>query len=371
MKDLKSILCFWLMMWMFSCTGDPFESTPVVKLGDNENKQFTFTNKVSGYYLGNSHLENKSVNHGWTVNNIRYLKGYRIYANNKLIQRDSLHQFNYYPFTIVREYGIPVKERFTLLDSVDAIVWEFDLSSELKDFSFEPIVNREENETEKNILSSSSSQLIFSPQELVQWRFGSRYKMDGFSYLTTGKNTVIILCVLEASQYRLKYALEKLSINFDSRIDQRINRILSIVKTNNTITNIPEITEALAWAQLSLDALITQQERRGIWAGLPLFNHYRGRETFISFAGALLVNGKFGEAREILNSFSRIQLRDENDSWDGRIPHRVTDEEIVYNSADVTWWFIREVYEYYLYSADSAFVQEIFPVIKRCYSGRN
>jgi len=81
-------LCF--LIWMMGCESDPYESFPVIKLIENENRQFTFTNKISGFYLGNSHRENSSDNHGWTVNDLHYLKDYRIYIDDTPVRRDSL-----------------------------------------------------------------------------------------------------------------------------------------------------------------------------------------------------------------------------------------------------------------------------------------
>jgi glycogen debranching enzyme len=353
---------------MICCKSDPYEFMPFIELVENENKQFTFTNKISGFYIGNSHRENVRVDHGWTANEHHYLKDYRIYVDNVAVSRDSLQRFIYNPLTLVRNYKIPVKERFTLLDSIDAIVWEFDLPDNLKDFKFEPLLHQEI--AKKNIiLTSASPRVIFSPQELSDSRGNHGAKWMGFLLLPGRKSNPVVLSILEASKNRLSRMLEKLSRNFVNRINERKNRITSVLERNNTLTNMPEITDALSWAQLSLDALITQQRGKGIWAGLPWFNNYWGRDSFISFAGALLVNGKFNEAREILMSFSRFQLQNENDTWDGRIPNRITNNEIIYNNADGTWWFVREVYEYFLYTGDSTFVQKLYPVIKRAIKG--
>ena len=368
MKILEYTVYVPLLLWLISCTGDPFESSQVIKLTENENKQFTFTNKVSGFYLGNSHQENINSDQGWTVDDYHYLRDYHIDANNILITRDSLRQFNYYPFAFVRNYKMPVRERFTFLDSIDAIVWEFEISSELKDFSFEPILHKEVDR-KNNSISSSVPRLLFSPLELFSGDFVQNARWMGFLYLPIGKTRVVVLGALETSQDRLEKILEILSKNFEVRIDKRVNRISSVIKANNTLTNIPEITEAVSWAQLSLDALIAQELGKGIWAGLPGFNDYWSRDSFISFDGAFLVNGRFNEAREVLYSFSRFQLQDENDIRDGRIPDRISGKEINYNTADITWWFIREVYEYFSYSGDSSFVKNIYPVIKRAING--
>jgi len=80
----------------------------------------------------------------------------------------------------------------------------------------------------------------------------------------------------------------------------------------------------LRWAQFSLDALLTRQRGPGIWAGLPWFNNYWGRDTFISFEGALLVSGQFKQAKEVLRNFAAFQLSERSNPQVGRIPNRIT-----------------------------------------------
>jgi len=82
-----------------------------------------------------------------------------------------------------------------------------------------------------------------------------------------------------------------------------------------------------------------------------------------------LVNGNFNEAREILESFSRFQLQNENDPMYGRIPNCISNKELIYDHADGTWWFVREVYDYLLHSGDTVFMHQIYPVIKRAIKG--
>lgn len=61
--------------------------------------------------------------------------------------------------------------------------------------------------------------------------------------------------------------------------------------------------------------------KTGIYAGLPWFNNFWERDTFISLPGATLVTGNFADARKVLLSFARFQLRDSTDRRDGRIPN--------------------------------------------------
>jgi Amylo-alpha-1,6-glucosidase len=67
------------------------------------------------------------------------------------------------------------------------------------------------------------------------------------------------------------------------------------------------LTQALRWLQLTTDSLVTRQRGDGIYAGLPWFNEYWGRDSFISLPGATLVTGRFEEARAILTSFAEFQ----------------------------------------------------------------
>ena len=66
-------------------------------------------------------------------------------------------------------------------------------------------------------------------------------------------------------------------------------------------TDDPQLTAALRWLSLTTDSLVTEQRGDGIYAGLPWFNEYWGRDSFISLPGATLVTGQFEEARAVLD----------------------------------------------------------------------
>ena len=363
----KYFYCFIILLFIIGCKSDPFEIYPVIPLSENENKLFTYTNKFSGFYIGNSHEQNDSRDQGWIINDIRYLKDYQIYSG---ITRDSLKQFLLYPFSFVRHYNLSLKETFTLIDSINAIIWEFESTTDLDRFSFEPEFHFDHTK-KKQILTKSAPQLIISPEDLLGNIVKSDYQWTGLQYIPEGKNKAVVLGVVESSINRVIHLLDFLSKNYKEKKEEKIQRIASALEANDTHTNMPEITEAVAWSQLSLDALCTEQiaAGKGIWAGLPYSNYYRGRDNFISIAGALLVNGNYADAREILLSYGNSQLKNEDDTWEGRIPQLINNDEIVYNTADVTWWFIRTLYEYLLYSGDNDFVQKVYPMIKKAIKG--
>jgi glycogen debranching enzyme len=146
-------------------------------------------------------------------------------------------------------------------------------------------------------------------------------------------------------------------------------RMQQLLDRTHTTTGDEEYDRALAWAKISLDALIMNYPTRGIFAGLPWFNNYWGRDTFISLPGAALVTGNFSLAREILVSFAEFQQKDSNSSDYGRIPNIVSGTDVAYNTADGTPRFIAMGREYVERSGDTAFVREIYPVVHRSIEG--
>ncbi|MBI4810701.1 MAG: hypothetical protein HY800_04530, partial [Ignavibacteriales bacterium] len=104
-------------------------------------------------------------------------------------------------------------------------------------------------------------------------------------------------------------------------------------------------------------------------AGLPWFDNYWGRDSFISLAGATLVTGNFKDAKEILKSFAAWQDTNPNSTNYGRIPNLVTKNSISYNTADGTPRFISALNEFVYYSGDTTFARAMYPVVKRSIEG--
>ena len=111
------------------------------------------------------------------------------------------------------------------------------------------------------------------------------------------------------------------------------------------------------------------QVAKGIFAGLPWFNNYWGRDKYISLPGATLVQGRFTEAKEILNSFAAFQQLDSTSTDYGRIPNIVTTTDKAYNTADGTPRFVMMAREYVERSGDTIFINEIYPTVLRSIEG--
>ena len=70
-----------------------------------------------------------------------------------------------------------------------------------------------------------------------------------------------------------------------------------------------------------------------MYAGLPWFTDFWGRDMFISMPGAVLCTGQFTAARDILASFARYQDTDSASSTYGRVPNRLNLDGVLYNTA--------------------------------------
>lgn len=167
-----------------------------------------------------------------------------------------------------------------------------------------------------------------------------------------------------ASELALKGLKDEFSL-----YDDKMRRTADLLDGAGIATHDNDYHLALQWAAASVDALIMNQLGRGIFAGLHWFPNYWGRDTFIALPGACLVRGEFDTAKEILESFAELQETNEDSLLYGRIPNLAMPGEIYFNTADGTWWFVREAYEYLRYTGDLEFAERFMPVIERAIEG--
>lgn len=117
---------------------------------------------------------------------------------------------------------------------------------------------------------------------------------------------------------------------------------------------------------LSADAYVVRRESTGgksIIAGYPFFEDW-GRDTMISLAGATMITGRLEECKSILRTFAKYVKN-------GLLPNLFPEggENPMYNSADAPLLFVNAVYEYMQYAEDTAFQDEILPVLEQVIDG--
>jgi glycogen debranching enzyme len=156
----------------------------------------------------------------------------------------------------------------------------------------------------------------------------------------------------------------------------RIRRMERLLNTSYLTTSDVKLDRALQWVRLSLDALIVEspasrnaQSHTFAVAGLPWDGSINCRENAIAIHGLDLALGEYKSGMTILRSLSMYQDRVPNSHTYGRIAEKVHGGTSTYAAADVTPWFVRQMYEHVVWTNDTSLVRVMAPVVKRSIEG--
>ena len=314
-----------------------------VTVDADENREYSYTDKKAGYWYGTTHQEELQWYSGWNMAKKRILADYTISVDGKELDRSEA-ECTVYPDRLVRKWDNAV-ETFRMVDNLPII-----------HIGIETDGNETSISLDQSLIAVSHKDDNFSyfiPAEAPQMRI-----MSG----SDGKDGFILTYGTE-EECRALHA--EFLANGETLIKQRKDRINSLVtEFNPTKSNLPELDKALDWITITMDELITEQQGNGIYAGLPWFNEYWGRDMFISMPGACLVTGQFEVAKQILKDFVKLQDTDPESETYGRIPNRANLEGILYNTTDGTPRLVIQAFELAKYSGDTEFLEEIYPAIK-------
>lgn len=354
-------------------------------------REFSFTNKETAFLYGETNAQNKTSWQGFNVFGIEFLDDYEIWVDEKKLERNSITKTVVYPDYLKRFYRNGIVEEVRLVDSlalfsvtvsspkavhIDVIPYFTDGQSADQ---YEIHIKKEGSSVARKShlarttgrpdseplwlaihgqgflpqLKSTKSGMQFSPLMMIARRATSHTLV--FSVAATAE---------EAEAAAKDYLANKNRYN-----EWRRARMERLLQETRVETDNKQFDKALAWAKLSLDALMMNQVTKGIFAGLPWFNNYWGRDTFISLSGATLVLGRFTEAKHILQSFAAYQQLDGSSTDYGRIPNIITTTDKAYNTADGTPRFAMMAREYIERSGDSTFMLELYPTILRSIEG--
>ena len=328
-----------------SCGGtDEFKIDSLgVTVGADENREYSYTDKKAGYWYGRTHAEAADWYSGWNMAKKRILADYTINIDGKPLDRSEA-ECTVYPDRLVRKWENAV-ETFRMLDSLPIIHIGIETDGAETSISLDHSLIQESH--------TDGDFTYFTPAEAPQMHI-----MLG----SVGKKGFVLTYGTE-EECRALHA--EFLANGEALIKQRKDRINSLVTEFNPIkSNIPELDKALDWITITMDELITEQQGNGIYAGLPWFNEYWGRDMFISMPGACLVTGQFEVAKQILKDFVKLQDTDPESETYGRIPNRANLEGILYNTTDGTPRLVIQAFELAKYSGDTEFLEEIYPAIK-------
>lgn len=328
-----------------SCSGNGNYHTDSigVEVMAEENREYSYTDKKSGYWYGNTHSVASEWYSGWNMAKKRVLADYTLSADGKTLERSEAG-CTVYPDRLVRRWPDAV-ETFRMMDNLPIIHIEVETDAQETSISMDG-----------TLISDSytkDDKTFFIPYEAPDMRI-----MLG----SDGKKGFVLTYGTEDECQSLYAGFME---NGDEMAKTRKDRINSLVtEYNPTKSNLPELDKALNWITITMDELITEQQGNGIYAGLPWFNEYWGRDMFISFPGACLVTGQFDVAKKILKDFVELQDTNPESETYGRIPNRANLEGILYNTTDGTPRLVIQALEVARYSGDTEFLHELYPAIK-------
>jgi glycogen debranching enzyme len=351
-------------------------------------REYSFTNKESAFLYGETHGPNRQSGQGFNVFGHEFLDDYLLLVDGVPVDRASA-LVTVAPDVLVREYPGGLKEVIRMTDSLAALAVSVS-SSRPVEWSVLPLF-ADARTADAFVVSLSSSlaslaraghPMRTSLENYPAWLtiaaegftpvmkssvFGGRFSPVELHASRSKKCTIVFSVgdTREASESNARLV----AASIDALAEKRRARMERLLAATDIHTGNDAFDRAFRWAVLSLDALIMHQVTKGIFAGLPWFNNYWGRDSFISLPGATLVTGQFAEARSILRSFAEFQHRDSASTDYGRIPNIVTTSEKAYNTADGTPRFVMMVEEYVRRSGDSLFLLEMYPTVLRAIEG--
>ena len=331
-----------------------------INVTPSENREYSYTDKKSGFWYGRTHqVEPQEWYSGWNMAKKRVLSDYSLSVDGQILNRTDASCV-VYPDRLVRQWDNAV-ETFQLIDNLPIIYIGMETEAQTISCSLNLGLIAEVKATPEQILfiphEDKANGIMLTPAKDVPFSTtenGISTTADAGGFILTYGNPAE--CQELAETFRK---------NGEKLLQERKERINSLVTEFNPVkSNLPDLDRALDWITITMDELITCQQGNGIYAGLPWFNEYWGRDMFISMPGACLVTGQFDVAKEILMDFAKLQDTNPESETYGRIPNRANLEGILYNTTDGTPRFVIQAYELAQYSGDTEFLADLYPAIK-------
>lgn len=369
MKNI--IVLLFLPVVFLSCFGSTENSLidSLVVHVKGENREFSFTNKSFSQFYG---LTNAFFNDGWmgwTYKEQRIFNDYKIIVDGSEISRESA-ETSVYPYKIIRNFQSDLTEELFIPDNIEAVFLKISgcngntLTLDLTGISHHSDFHKENNFFIKDISNQVPGEKLFIASNSDNFNLKRTNNLYSLKIENPPDELFIVLGI-----YKADYLPDAYLRDFNRLLEKKKKRIEQFLKSVEVKTNDPEFDKALLWAVASADALISKQQTKGIYAGLPWFNNYWGRDTFISLPGSTFILGNYSDAKEILLSFAKYQNTNPADKNYGRIPNRITLAETIYNTTDATPWFVIQAFNYFRYTADSLFLKAIYKNIKTAFHG--
>ncbi len=361
MKKIAGFAAIIALTSVFSCQEEKgFKTDSLgVEVTAEENREYSYTDKQAGYWYGRTHQESPEWWSGWNMAKKRVLADYTLGIDDRQLKRTEA-EVTVYPERLERRWE-EATEKFYLLDRKPVIYMNIETSADsiwcMLDMS---------HITE---MTEEADGIFFTPREARDKRImlttavETAFEPSGSGMKAGSGAEGFILTFGTAEECRA--LTQEFRNSGQQLIADRKARINDLITEYNPLeSNIPDLDKAIDWITITMDELITCQQGNGIYAGLPWFNEYWGRDMFISMPGACLVTGQFDIAKEILKDFVKLQDTNPESETYGRIPNRANLEGILYNTTDGTPRLVIQAYQLAQYSGDTEFLHELYPALK-------
>ena len=362
-----------------------------IELCANEHSPWADTDRIGGFFQLRT-ADYYSPDHpfgayaGYTYLNQRLLKDFFWLKNGNLLDRRQAKKILIEPHQITHEYKDGSRESLMVLPEQAGILISL-RSAQPADFDFCPafarqdVITTPQNHGVQLHFAGPGIDLFMLATPPALWKniTASRNKAPKNLKLYTdlpgalefkASQNIDLVCLFSKNQQQVQDQAPEILLHRNTWVENKKESIAGYVLQSFVETGDADYNRAMAWAKISGHALLVNEFGLGIWAGLPWFNQNWGRDTFIALPGLCLVTGAFDKARTILNQFAAYQKTDPHDPLFGRLPNRVVSpQDIIYNTADGTPWFARELAETCFYSGDRHLAHDLFPVLQRAING--
>ena len=321
-----------------------------------ENRAVSFTNKRSAFYYTQTH-RNDHPEHayfrGFNIAGRRVFSDYRLKVDGAYLD-PQLATAVVRPDALIRTYPQGITETLRIFDQQDVV--EVQVTGTATDIALEL-----SGDTVTAAGTASGLDWYVSRQD------ASATLQDS---IAVGRRGDRFLIAVGPTRESARALFEQAATKVTDWESTRRARLVDVVSDDHYLwMDDPQLTAALRWIQLTTDSLVTRQRGDGIYAGLPWFNEYWGRDSFISLPGATLVTGHFEEARAILVSFAQFQDLDRTSRFYGRLPNIVKPGSIDYHTTDGTPRWVIALRDYVRYSGDRSLVTELYPNVTASIEG--
>ena len=327
-----------------------------IPVGANENRAVSFTNKRSAFYYTQTH-RNDHPEHaffrGFNIAGRRIFSDYRLsVAGTALYPQTATVVVR--PDALIRTYPQGITETLRLFDGQDVL--EVEVRGAKGDVTLQ--------------LSGDTVSLVPSGQGIDEYTATQEADASTIDHIVVGRTGDRFLIAVGPSSAAVRTVYEQAVAAAPAWDAARRARLTAVVGGDHYLwSDDTRLVEAMRWLQLTMDSLVTRQRGDGIYAGLPWFNEYWGRDSFISLPGATLVTGHFEEARAILTSFAKFQDLDRESRFYGRLPNIVKPGSIDYHTTDGTPRWVIALRDYVRYTGDRSIVAELYPNVQASIEG--